>query len=179
MRRFLPLIIGVFLLGGCLSPGVDSVGEEDLTDGVNLTSNEEELIAGCEELATGKAFGLCPPEFEVSNFKAGDRAEFPILLHNGSDSDITVALLARLTQDTRPGYYPSPSSVVDWITSKEVDVPARSNKVARVVLEVPKGIDNLPSRWEFRIFAKDITQTAFIQTAYQVRILVSETRRSD
>jgi hypothetical protein len=146
------------------------------------------LLAGCTP-ATQKPLpwpadkandtGIIPSKVKVGNFSPGDRAEYPLTIHNGSDqqAQFSVIFLAAGDVDADTGYVyvAAPQEAQGWVIIAEptLVLAAKDTKAVLIVLEMPKNATAPANRWEFRIVVKDTTQTGMVQTANACRWLVT------
>lgn len=144
-------------------------------------------MAGCTPAVqkplpwTGKAgdTGIIPSKVKVSNFSPGDRAEYPLTIHNGNDqsAQFSVSFLATgdVDADTGYAYVAAPAEAQGWVTIADAApvIGAKESKAVLIALEMPKNATAPAQRWEFRIVVKDTSQTGMIQTANACRWLVT------
>jgi len=85
------------------------------------------------------------------------------------------AVYYQSTDNTAEGFVPAPIEAKDWVV---IDVSGllfapRETKDIMISLNMPKDAESPSNKWEFWIGAKDVSQTAMIQTSVYVRFLIT------
>jgi hypothetical protein len=116
---------------------------------------------------------ISPGKVEVGNFYPGARAEYMISVHNGSDEPAEFSITFQIPGSPAEGFDPAPAEAESWITIEDPApvLAAKATREVLIVLEMPDDAQ-APPKWEFRIAAKDVTQTGMVQTELACRWLV-------
>jgi len=117
---------------------------------------------------------ISPGKVNIGNFYPGARAEYPITIHNGNDTDTSFAVAYRYPDHVATGYAKSPTEAQDWVIIADLTpilMPFETRDVL-VAIELPEDAINLPSKWEFWISVMDTTQIGTVKTELCVRWLV-------
>ena len=119
---------------------------------------------------------ISPGKVEVGNFYPGARAEYPLTIHNGKDEPAQFSVTYRQPDNSAEGYVTAPDAAQDWVIIAIDEPPlvlaAKETRDVLIAVEMPKGA-KAPSKWEFWIAVKDVTQTGMVQTELACRWLVT------
>ena len=116
---------------------------------------------------------ISPGKVEVGNFHPGARAEYSVTIHNGKDEPAEFSVTYRQPDNTAEGYVMAPTAAEGWVIIAD-PAPVLAAKETRDVLiavEMPEDAE-APSKWEFWIAVRDVTQTGMVQTELACRWLV-------
>jgi hypothetical protein len=150
------LVVAGLLLAGCTQPSAPPV--------VEAPEPPPELY--------DKTW-ISPGKVEVGNFYPGARAEYPLSIHNGNDEPAEFSVTYRVSDNTAEGYVKAPDEAEGWviIADPALVLPAKETKDVLIAVEMPEDAE-APSKWEFWIAVKDVTQTGMVQTELACRWLV-------
>ena len=178
MKKWLFLI--PLLLVGC-APAFEPITPITSEPEVVLMDNNKPTIGISNvKIWIGSSEGL----FTGGAYYPGATAEATLPIYNMSDQDIKVRLIvepppkqtrAILSDGTEDfDYEVAPLEVENWVTLEETNplIPAKSMRDIKITLEVPKSVENLPHKWEFRVTVIPSGQGAY-ETAVQQRWLVT------
>jgi hypothetical protein len=157
MRRLIGLILVVgLLLAGCTQPSVPPE--------VEAPETPPELY--------DKTW-ISPGKVEVGNFYPGARAEYLLSIHNGNDEPAEFSVTYKEPGSTDEGYVKAPDEAEGWviIADPALVLPAKETRDVLIAVEMPEDAE-VPSKWEFWIAVKDVTQTGMVQTELACRWLV-------
>jgi hypothetical protein len=118
---------------------------------------------------------VSPGKIEISNFYPGARAEYPITIHNGKDTETLFSVAYRYPDNVATGYDKPNYEAQDWVMVVDT-TPILAPKETRdilVVLSMPKEAKIDSDKWEFWISVMDMTQKGQIRTELCVRWLIS------
>ena len=142
-------------------------------------SESEELMQNIKQGSSGDALfvsitknGIAADASEVviNNFRPGARAEVTYRIHNGTTAAIRPEIyfvdyadIADYSQAN--GAVKAPIKVVEWLTIPELEevVPGEIRDYT-LVIEIPKGVKDLPDKWGFQMQVAGNTG-GFVQTA--------------
>ena len=116
---------------------------------------------------------VSPGKVNVSNFYPGARAEYPMTIHNGNDTDTSFIVLYRYPDHVTTGYAKPPVEAQDWVIvadSTPVLMPFETRDVL-ITLAMPEDANINDKKWEFWISVMDATQGQ-VKTELCVRWLV-------
>jgi hypothetical protein len=118
--------------------------------------------------------GHPPGKVEVGNFYPGARAEYLITIHNGKDEPAEFSVTYQETSSPTEGYVTAPDEAQQWVIIADLApvLAAKETRDVLIAVEMP-GDAQAPTKWEFWIVAKDVTQTGMVQTELACRWLVT------
>jgi len=117
---------------------------------------------------------VSPGKVNIGNFYPGARAEYPMTIHNGNDTNASFAVVYRYPDHVATGYVKPPIEAQDWVIiadSTPILMPKETRDVL-IVLAMPEDANINDKKWEFWISIMDTTQTGNVKTELCVRWLV-------
>jgi len=116
---------------------------------------------------------ISPGKVNVSNFYAGARAEYEMLVHNGKDEATEFSVTYRIPNQVSKGYVKAPVGAQDWVIIADSTpvIKTRETKEILIVLDMPLET-TAPPKWEFWISVMEKAQPGMIHTELCARWLV-------
>ena len=140
---------------------------EQLTE----TPNQAEVVLP-DEPPINKTW-VSPGKMNISNFYPGARAEYPMTIHNGNDTDTIFAVVYRYPDHVATGYVKPPIEAQDWVIiadSTPILMPFETRDVL-VALAMPEDANINDKKWEFWVSIMN-TMQGQVKTELCVRWLV-------
>ena len=172
MRKFLVflsvLLIMALVLGGCSSSKVSDGGSTTLVQpSVRVTSLVPYTKAPIVEGYTppNDINWLYPSSVDISGFGYGGRAEYKIMVHNGSQDTVIFSISVRPADTPSQGFETAPFAFYDWVTVKprEIRMAPRSTEEVMVSLQMTSEY-KVPDKWEFWLSMTDSSQVGMLRT---------------
>jgi len=118
---------------------------------------------------------ISPGKVIVTNFYPGARAEYPVTIHNGGDTNASFAVRYRYPDHVGEGYVKPIDEVQDWVLVVDTTpiLAPRETMDVLITLEMPENAEVFAPQWEFWISVVEISQTGMVQTELAVRWLVT------
>ncbi len=173
MRKLIGiLVISSLVFIGCALPATSDVPSPPNPG--NEVIDTGEFILPEEGRPPDDVTWISPGKVIVGNFHPGARAEWPVAIHNGEDTERTFQIRYRNPDRVEEGYIKAPEVVQDWvIVSDPTPILApRETREVLVIVDMPIDAESPSPRWEFWISIKDISQGGMVQTELIVRWLV-------
>jgi len=166
MKKFVVglLLIGLLVVSGCTQPYSPPANTSPSGDGTITLPGEPPI----------DRTWISPGKVQVGNFYPGGRAEWDLLVHNGSDTVASFTVAYRYPDHVAEGYAKPIPEVQDWVIIADPTpiILPKETKAILIVLEMPKDAAVFAPRWEFWISVKDTTQKGMVVTELASRWLV-------
>lgn len=148
----IPIVIGLIMAVILLS-GIAVMGEEPAVDSTWIS----------------------PGKVVISNFYPGARAEYPISVHNGKDTEATFSVTYRIPNREKDGYIRATHEQESWVIIADMTpvIAPQSTEEILIILDMPSDAVAPGSRWEFWISVVDATQGGMVVTELCSRWLVN------
>lgn len=117
---------------------------------------------------------LYPSSVDISNFHYGARAEYEIMVHNGSVDTVIFSLSVRPADTPSQGFEKAPFAFFDWVKvqPKEIRMAPKSTEKVLISLQMTSEY-TVPSKWEFWLAVIDNSQVGMLRTELCERWRVS------
>ena len=157
------LILVTGVLGCTGEPSL--ISQEEFTSLVTPTPSEvsSPIVEGYNPPADVN--WLYPSSVNVGNFHYGARAEYTVMVHNGSQDTVIFNISARPADTPSEGFDKAPFAFYDWVTVEPRELRVAPKETGTVLVSLQMSSEyTLPRKWEFWIAVLDNSQVGMLRT---------------